>query len=232
MIKFIEQWVFCVPQTTVKDCDDVNFRAYVNNPANSRGVRGFLAHKDGVLTASENETIAEILSNDEIAYPLVKKWLEYGDNMAAFKVNRDAGVAFGNLMKTELNNINSAAYIELKRAIPDLNQRTIYSQVQFCLGGDCISKNNYWIPDFVAVIEKTNAAGTYLDVIIIDAKLSAGTGWTINQIAAKGVDGWKIKSTGEMIKGSNLNLFQKDLNVVKNGNFLRLYRLGTEIKAN
>ena len=46
------------------------------------------------------------------------------------------------------------------------------------------------------------------------------------------MDGWKIKSTGEMIKGSNLNLFQKDLNVVKNGNFLRLYRLGTEIKVN
>ena len=84
----------------------------------------------------------------------------------------------------------------------------------------------------ILVKEMTDAIGVkYLDVILVDAKISAGTGWTLNQTVATSMNGWDIKSIGEIIAGPSLTL-SKGNSVIKNGDFKKLYRQGTLIKVN
>jgi hypothetical protein len=216
------------------DCDaDPDFLSFVNNSDNATQVKGFLAHKDGMLTVDENRLLAEMLENsDEIPNANVRKWLEYGDNMAIFKANREAGNTFGNLMKTQLNDATSEAYQALKQQIPNLDDYSIYSQVQLCLKGDCISKGNYWIPDFILVAERNGPAGKYLETVIVDSKLSRGTGWTPNQIAADKLSSWTVKSGGacNLVKGELIDLSTlPELN--RNGNFIKLFEENGVLKT-
>ncbi|WOC51180.1 hypothetical protein BPO_0533 [Bergeyella porcorum] len=37
----------------------------------------------------------------------------------------------------------------------------------------------------------------YIEAIIVDSKLSAGTGWTPNQTAAQKMTGWNVKSVND-----------------------------------
>lgn len=216
------------------DVDDPEFLKFVNNPENEIYVKGFLAHKDGVLNAAEKEVLAELLERgDEIPGNKAKKWLEYGENMAVFKANREAGIAWGNLMREQLANPNSQAYKELKRTITDLDEYSIYSQVLFCLKGDCISKGNYWTPDFVLVKEVENVATgeKHLEAIIVDSKLSAGTGWTPNQTAAQKMTGWNVKSGNNLIKGNKIENFEKGTPITRKGEFIKLYNEGGVAKV-
>jgi len=73
----------------------------------------------------------------------------------------------------------------------------------------------------VAVMENTNAAGKkYLDAIIIDSKLSAGTDFTPNQKKADDLGIMAIKSSKfTKIKGADLSddLLQKGGSINKQG---------------
>ncbi|MBE0393692.1 hypothetical protein [Flavobacterium sp. PL002] len=185
-----------------------------------------------MLSTEESENLAEMLRRlDEIPSDKARTWLDYGANQAVFKANREAGVAFGNLMKTQLSDANSEAYKTLAKHLNELNPKvnldeySIYSQVQLCLTKKCIDKGEYWIPDFILVAEKTNDKGKYLETIIVDSKLSGSTGWTTNQNVAKGMDGWDIKAIGDkaLIKGSNVENFKVEKSLTKNGDFIKLY---------
>ncbi len=223
------------------DCD-ADFLKFVNDPENALEVKGFLAHKKDLLTADENRLIAEMLENaDEIPNQKVREWLEYGDNMAIFKANREAGNKFGNLMKTQFADVTSEAYQSLRKHLDglklNLDDYSIYSQVQLCLKGDCISKGNYWIPDFILVAERTDAITRtkYLEVIVVDAKLSGSTGWTKNQNVAKGMRGWSVKASpnsNSLVKGKSIQALQKDATIRRNGEFIKLYQEGGNILAN
>lgn len=212
------------------DCDD-DFLKFVNDPENALEVKGFLAHKEGMLTAEENLRLSEMLEQaDEIPNQKVRDWLEYGDNMAVFKANREAGNKFGSLMKTQLGDVSSEAYKKLKTHLEGLNLNiddySIYSQVQLCLKGDCINKGNYWIPDFMLVAERTGPSGKYLETIIVDAKLSGSTGWTKNQGIANDMNIWSVKTTisaDKLIKGAPVDGFYKNASVNKNGKFIKLF---------
>ena len=216
------------------DCDaDPDFLNFINNSDNVLEVKGFLAHKEGMLTADENRLIAEMLENsDEIPSSNVRKWLEYGDNMVVFKANREAGNTFGNLMKTQLGDVTSEAYQALKQKVPNLDEYSIYSQVQLCLKGDCISKGNYWIPDFILIAERTGPGGKYLETIIVDSKLSRGTGWTPNQNAADKLSSWAVKSGGasNLVKGELIDLSTLP-ELSRNGSFIKLFEENGVLKT-
>ncbi|MEO9533066.1 MAG: fibronectin type III domain-containing protein [Crocinitomicaceae bacterium] len=215
----------------LRDCkNDPEFIIYINNPANELEVRGFLSHKEGMITPEENKLISEMLnSTDEIGHEKVREWLEYGERQAIFKSNREAGNTFGNLIKNQLSSKTSNAYLVLKQKLANLglnlDDYSIYGQVQLCLKGDCLSKGNYWIPDFMLVVERNGPNGKYLETIIVDSKLSESTGWTKNQNAANGMSEWAIKSVhpDALIHGSPVNGFSKDAIVSKNGNFIKIY---------
>lgn len=111
----------------------------------------------------------------------------------------------------------------------DLEEYSIYSQVQFCLKGDCLSKGNYWTPDFVLVRTKKIAGQDVTEAIIVDSKLSAGTGWTPNQTAAQKMTGWNVKSINDKAlikKGSKAGILAQDTKVVSNSSFKKLYKNG------
>jgi hypothetical protein len=130
-------------------------------------------------------------------------------------------------MKSELADASSSAYQALKKKIPDLDKYSIYSQIQLCLKGDCISKGNYWIPDFVLVREVVNpiTKQKYLETIIVDAKLSGTSGWTKNQIAAKKMKKWSVKAIGEnsLVKGDLMQNLKQSKVIYKKGDFIKLY---------
>ncbi|OCB74411.1 hypothetical protein [Flavobacterium crassostreae] len=214
------------------DCD-TDFLIYINNPENLIQVKGFLAHKTGMLSTEESEKLAEMLRRlDEIPSDKARKWLDYGANQAVFKTNREAGTAFGNLIKTQLSDANSEAYTTLAKHLNDLNPKinldeySIYSQVQLCLTKNCIDKGQFWIPDFMLVKVSQDGLGKdFLETIIIDSKLSGSTGWTPNQNTAKKMDGWSIKAIGNeaLIKGSRIEDFDVKSSITKNGDFIKLY---------
>ena len=186
-----------------------------------------------MLTADENKLLSEMLENsDEIPNENVRKWLEYGNNMAVFRANREAGTVFGNLIKTQLDDATSEAYQVIKQRLtsysPPLNldDYSIYSQVQLCLKGDCINKGEYWIPDFMLVAERTDiiTGEKYLETIIVDSKLSKTTGWTPNQREADKLLNWTVKSVSgnNLIKGSDLGLTDQS-SLIRNGKFIKLF---------
>lgn len=119
--------------------------------------------------------------------------------------------------------------------ISDLDQRTILSQVQFCLTAKapCNAKGEYFIPDFVAVREMYDPIlkKNYLDIIIFDTKLSKGTSWSPNQIVAQKMESWVIKSVSDknIIKGIRPEKFINDGSVIKNGKFRKIFKDGAAI---
>jgi len=100
----------------------------------------------------------------------------------------------------------------------------------------CNAKGEYFIPDFVAVREIYDPIlkKNILDVIIFDTKLSKGTRWSPNQTIPQKMEGWVIKSVSpdNIIKGQEIKAFKKEAEVLKNGNFKKIYRDVTDININ
>jgi hypothetical protein len=195
--------------------------------------------KDLLATVDDVDIWKILKDNPELAWktakenPLWEKWSKGN----FFKTITKAGREFGEFVESELKDINSQVYKKIKSEIADLDQRTILSQVQFCLTGKapCNGKGEFFIPDFVAVMEKTNSKGQkYLDVIVLDAKLSKNTSWSPNQTIAKDMNGWVIKSVSpkNIIKGSKVTGFDYGAEVIKNGNFKKIYKEGSNININ
>ena len=71
----------------------------------------------------------------------------------------------------------------------------------------------------------------YLEAIIIDSKLSAGTGWTPNQTAAQKMTGWNVKSINDPIKGKSIPDLTKGTIISKTGEFKKIYKNGDLVKV-
>jgi hypothetical protein len=210
------------PETLTKfaaELSDQKFLDWINDPANEKFVRGFVNHKLTEIDIQDIGGLLAELENLNDLPPQVKKWLENSQSSERFKYYRDLGGVFEKAMKTALADVNSPAYKGLLAKITDLDSRTILSQVQFCINGKstCNNAGEYFVADFVAVIEKVDGAGEkYLDAVIIDTKLSQGTSFTPNQNTANGLRSMAIKSqTFTKIKGVDID---KDL--LKNGGII------------
>lgn len=208
-----------------EDLDDQSFLDYVKNPDNDLVVRGFLAHKEGIVSEDEARILSEML-DDDISHPKALEWMQRSKSYQKFKGYGEAGKAFEKAMTEALKDIGSAAYQALKNRVPDLDSRAILSQVQFCIKGDCINKGEYFVADLVLVKEVDDGfGGKVLDVVIVDTKLSATTNLTPNQKVADGLGALKIKSfSGSSINGRTIpEDFSSGNTVVKNGKILKMY---------
>jgi hypothetical protein len=111
-----------------------------------------------------------------------------------------------------------------------LDSRTILKQVQFCIRNapNCNGKGDYFVADFVAVTEKTDALGRkYLDAVVIDTKLSQATDFTGNQNIANGLGSLTIKSIplNSKIKGNDI-LNINGATLTKNGSIKKMWSDG------
>ena len=86
------------------------------------------------------------------------------------------------------------------------------------------------------VAERTDAITNvkYLETIIVDAKLTRGTGWTKNQGVAKDMSDWSVKAINPKarIKGPKINKFRKEASVTNNGDFIKLFNEEGILKTN
>lgn len=84
-----------------------------------------------------------------------------------------------------------------------------------------------------SIIDITNQK--YLEVIVVDAKLSGSSGWTRNQIVAKGMNNWLVKTNPNvtsLVKGNDIVNFRKGKSVTKKGDFIKLYEESGVLKTN
>jgi hypothetical protein len=132
----------------------------------------------------------EIKDNPERAFEFIKEtdnasWLRFKKSeffKAITKKGDDFEIAMLNKVKTR----TGPEYEKLKELIPDIDQRKLVSQMQFCLPGfspPCNTKGEFFIADQVWI--KYDDFDDIEDMIIIDAKLSEGTALTSGQTAAK-----------------------------------------------
>lgn len=104
-------------------------------------------------------------------------------------------------MLTSVKTRAGKAYKELEKLVPDLAERKLISQMQFCLPGKmppCSAKGEYFIADQVWV--KYNEFDEIVDMVIVDTKLSQNTALTkgqniARQQAGNGSLAYKPKST-------------------------------------
>ena len=223
--------------TLVKFLDDINadkdFLDLINDAENNIYAKGLVLHKPSVaenLTADELRQLNDFVEDlDEIPNLNFRNWLNRSENLSNLQKYASEGTAFGKEMITQLKNIDSDAYKTLKTTLSgkgiNIEDYSIYSQIQLCIKGDCISKGNYWIPDFALIAKKTNALDKeYFEVIIVDSKLFRSTDWSANQKIADNMQQWTIKSVKNenLIQGSNLNLKPKSL-IERNGDFIKIF---------
>jgi hypothetical protein len=110
------------------------------------------------------------------------KWSKREFFKSVTKKGKDFELDLLNKMKTR----SGVAYNSLKDRVPDLDDRYLVSQMQFCLPGlspPCINKGEYFVADQVWI--KYDEEGDIVDMVIVDSKLSLGTNFTPGQAAAK-----------------------------------------------
>ncbi|MFJ1412530.1 hypothetical protein, partial [Capnocytophaga canimorsus] len=149
-----------------------------------------------------------------------------------FKEVTKKGKEFEKLCLNELKNKSSQVYKSLKSRISDLDERTILTNVELCISGKypCKEVGEYFKPDFVAVKKVFDGDVEFLDIIIIDSKLSKTSPWTANQKEAQKIFDYVVKSSGKKMQG-NLNLVEKEF-VQRNSQFIKIYKENEIIKVN
>lgn len=103
-----------------------------------------------------------------------------------FREITDLGRKFESKILNDLLDKSSAAYKRLNELVPDLADRKVLSQVQFCVPGKtapCNAKGEYFIAD--AVFVKYDSRGRIVDMVVTDSKLSQATNLTSGQTLAK-----------------------------------------------
>lgn len=159
-------------------------------------------------------------------------WTKWGKSNF-FKEMTKEGREFESFCLLKLKDKTSDVYMMLKNKIPDLDSRTILSNVELCISGKypCKEAGEYFKPDFVAVRKIIDGDVEILDVIIIDSKLSKSTSWTINQAEAQKMFEYIVKSEGKVLQG-NLKLNKENLVYRNNSSFVRIYKENGIIKVN
>jgi hypothetical protein len=170
-------------------------------------------------------------------YEKAKEWLDYSEESAKRGSYFKQGKDFEEWIGEELKNKNSDVYLALRNKLGmnpdgvtyDLDQRSIYTQVRFCISGNvpCDQKNQYFIADFV--LAKTIKVGPndVVDIIIADTKLSMNTDFTDNQKLAQLPlhPDYNIWTNKPPIKGSSVNGFSTRQNVVRNASFFPFFKI-------
>lgn len=116
-------------------------------------------------------------------------WLRFKKS-EFFKEITKKGTDFEIAMLNKVKTRSGVEYEKLKELIPDIEQRKLISQMQFCVPGKsppCSAKGEYFIADQVWI--KYDDFDDIEDMIIIDAKLSEGTALTSGQTSAKNHSG-------------------------------------------
>ena len=112
-------------------------------------------------------------------------WLKWKDR-EFFKAITKKGTDFENKVLNAVKTRTGKEYEKLKELIPDIDQRKLISQMQFCVPGKsppCNAKGDYFIADQVWI--KYDNRGRVRDMIVVDAKLSESTALTSGQTKAK-----------------------------------------------
>ncbi|MBL0739663.1 fibronectin type III domain-containing protein [Chryseolinea lacunae] len=208
-------------KTLIEFCADVRdaqgFLEFINHPDNFNFVDGFLIYREAKnLSGSEQSdrlsTLQEELNELQVGnlinstvFDKTKFWLDKAVDVAARRGKFAEGKAFEAYIASQLKNPNSKVYLDLKsKHIADLDERSIYQQVQFCLGGDCQSKGNYFVADFVFVkINRDDRGREYVDVVLADSKLNKTTGFTKNQEKGMYIEKLDIKAVSKTVKNGN-----------------------------
>jgi hypothetical protein len=212
--------------------------------------KGFVGYKTGVNVTKEQydwmgEVLGQYYEETEPIRVKTEKWIDRSNKIAKTNKYLQDGKDFENWIKGELSTIKNtstmqtAVYNALKAKISDLDERTIYTQVKFCINGNtsgnCTIAGSYFIADFVFVKEVNDPVnGNYLDVKIADTKLSQGTDFTDNQNDAQTMTSYYTSSipntslTTNPVKGFNINNFnEKGVLVKRTSNFYKIFSGGT-----
>ncbi|WP_040287963.1 hypothetical protein [Bizionia argentinensis] len=122
----------------------------------------------------------------ETTDPKLLKWKDREFFKAVTKKGNDFEIDMLNKVKTR----TGVEYERLLKEIPDIGERKLISQMQFCLPGfspPCNAKGEYFIADQVWI--KFDEFEEIENMIIVDAKLSEKTALTSGQTAAKNQSG-------------------------------------------
>ncbi len=196
----------------VVDVKDPNFLKFINDIENEAAVKTMVLHKGAEMTDEELDFAKEIYDQLSSSLPVdqrIKHWVDRSDGHIQRQARFDLGNKFEDDFRLELSKGSSTnEYIALKNRIPDLDHRSILSNVQLCIETPCSKKGNFFIPDFIAVRQLTDNVGAkYWDVIIVDTKLNqTTTPWTKNQKKAKTFTQYTVKSVGDnsLVTGSDV----------------------------
>lgn len=223
----------------------IGFTDFVNN--NIEFTKGFLGHKQKPIYEDIQyelltpELIGEIPLGSELDKN-IRDWIQYSEQEAKRRNNFKEGTEFEEYIEKQLKNTSSRTYLALKEKFGtdkdgtfDLDHRSIYTQVQFCIndgkGIPCSKKGDFFIADFVFVREIKNpiTGKLSLNVKIADTKLSKSTNFTANQIKANGLDKFIIKAEGKILskKDETSIRFQTGETVQKTEKILKIYSNGS-----
>jgi Pretoxin HINT domain len=164
------------------ECNDINFKIFVNDPQNITFVRQMLAHKkDVVVTDDQLELIAETLLNKPLTPVMnkVESWISRSAGVTKFLEKTADGVFYGNRALTTLlkNTPNDAVTTNLLNGlgITNLADYKIFNEVQLWVNEGA---GHFMKGDIMLVKFNGNAID---EVILIENKLSAGTLLTARQ---------------------------------------------------
>jgi hypothetical protein len=154
-----------------------------------------------------------------------QKWAEIN----FFKTNTQAGRDFEISMLNFIKARTGAAFNKLATLVDDLADRKLLSQVQFCLPNKpvpCTAAGDYFIADQVWV--KFDANDRIVDMVILDTKLSQGTGFSTGQTAAKNHVGDNLTYKPNVIREFDVNGLRLPSNIsqgqsIKIKSFYKLY---------
>ncbi|HAP58656.1 MAG TPA: hypothetical protein DCR93_03785, partial [Cytophagales bacterium] len=136
-----------------------------------------------------NDIVKEPLNALDIAKEGGGTLLDKVSRSAFFREITEAGNVFEAKILGELLDKTSPTYKKLEELVPDLSERKVLSQVQFCIPGKstpCNEAGEYFIADFVFV--KYDSRNRINDIIVADSKLSQNTNLTGGQeLAQKGI---------------------------------------------
>jgi hypothetical protein len=185
------------------------------------------------------EVLAEELPNLNISQVLQDKigsWLDHAVDATNTNGYYKKGKDFELWIKSQLTSNQTAVYQSLKLAFSadnwNLDDYSIYSQVQFCINGGpiCNDEGTYFIADLVFVKEVTNPITGIkeLDIKIADTKLSSSTDFTKNQKEAMKLNRLLIRTDQPtLVKGNRITLFNHPNNFSNPKKIYKVYSNGT-----
>ncbi len=201
--------------------------------------KAFVGHKQNEIYTPEQyelltpENIEEVPLNPEL-HDAIIEWVNYSKEDAKRKNYFEMGKKFEKKIEGDLKSSSSDVYMDLLEVIPDLRERQILTQVQFCINNStsCTKEGEYFIADFVFIRKIKNALQQdEWDVIIADTKLSKNTSFTNNQTRAMGLPSFNVKAyNSEFDINDNkieLRATDKVFRSIKKDKFIKIYSDGS-----